>query len=179
MAKVIGPLFSEQARGKFGASVVYNRRRGQNVVRSFVIPSNPQTTNQVAQRIRLAVIGKITNRINVGRWKYAAEAMSIKAFYTERLRVGEVWNSAIGREMLGEANANYIARLAQWEALAQGVKDLWETEAEADPGGLVDYTRGMTTVVSGFQLFLAEYTIAQAGYGAAFNPNAPVDLTQA
>lgn len=178
MARVIGPLLSEQARGKLGDSLVYTRRRGQNVVRSFVVPSNPQTANQMTQRSRLRVNGRIIRRVNVGRWKYAAEAMSIKDYYTERVRVGEVWNSALAREMLGAANANFIASLAVWEALADNIQLLWTTEAESAIGGLMDETFGGVTYDSGFQLLLVQRTIGAAGYGV-FNSAMPTDLTQA
>lgn len=50
MAKVSGPLFSLDARGKLGGSIVYSSWRGINSVRRLVKPANPQSTEQSAIR---------------------------------------------------------------------------------------------------------------------------------
>lgn len=50
MAKVTGPLFSVDARGKIGDSLVFMGWRGLKTVRSYVIPSNPQTDEQMRVR---------------------------------------------------------------------------------------------------------------------------------
>lgn len=50
MAKVTGPLFSVDARGKIGDSLVFMGWRGLKTVRSYVIPSNPQTAEQMRVR---------------------------------------------------------------------------------------------------------------------------------
>lgn len=176
MAKVTGPLFSQEARGQFAQTAVFTRRRGQNIARSYVIPSNPMTDNQIAQRIRLAAIGIVTRRVRATNWEYTGQTQTWIEYYQSRTRTGEVWNSALGREMLGPANANYLARLAEWEALDGGDQTAWTDEAEGTVGGLADYTRGSTTVASGFMLFLAQFTVAAAGYGEAFDPTTPFTL---
>lgn len=50
MAKVISPLFSMGASGKLGNSLVYMSWKGIDDVRQYVIPANPRSTDQVAQR---------------------------------------------------------------------------------------------------------------------------------
>jgi len=50
MAKVNLPLMSVSASGKIAKSLVYFNWKGLDVVRSYVIPSNPQTTSQMTQR---------------------------------------------------------------------------------------------------------------------------------
>lgn len=50
MAKTRGPLFSLRATGALGKALVYFSWKGLNVVRTWVIPSNPRTTAQVAAR---------------------------------------------------------------------------------------------------------------------------------
>lgn len=54
MAKVTGPLFSVDARGKIGDSLVFMGWRGLKTVRSYVIPSNPQTEEQMRVRDNFA-----------------------------------------------------------------------------------------------------------------------------
>lgn len=50
MAKLTGPLFSLDARGKLGGAIVYSFWRGVNYARRLVIPSNPNSTEQQAIR---------------------------------------------------------------------------------------------------------------------------------
>ena len=50
MAKVNLPLMSASASGKIAKSLVYFNWKGLDVVRSYVIPSNPRTTSQLTQR---------------------------------------------------------------------------------------------------------------------------------
>jgi hypothetical protein len=53
MAKVRSPLFSMSASGQLGKSLVYMTWKGIDDVRQYVIPSNPKSPGQVAQRARL------------------------------------------------------------------------------------------------------------------------------
>ena len=177
-ARVVGPLFSQEARGQFGKAVVYGRRRGQNVVRAYGVPNNPQTPGQIAVRIRLAVTGRITQATRVGDLKYATETASVIQFYRTRVREGEVWNSALVREMQGPGNATYIAQLAAYEAETQSVQDLWIAAAAAAPINLVDYVREGTTVENGFMLYLLQYTLGQGGYGS-FDSDTPNPMVSA
>jgi len=50
MAKVTAPLFSFGARGQIAKALVYFPWKGINAVRRHVIPANPKTTLQQAQR---------------------------------------------------------------------------------------------------------------------------------
>ncbi len=50
MAKLKGPLFSLGASQQLGKSLVFFSWKGLNVVREYVIPSNPRTSGQNTQR---------------------------------------------------------------------------------------------------------------------------------
>jgi len=50
MAKLKGPLFSLHASGALAKTLVYFGWKGLKVVRSYVIPANPNTTDQQTQR---------------------------------------------------------------------------------------------------------------------------------
>ena len=173
MARVIGPLFSQEARGQFGKSLVFTRRRGQNIVRGYVIPANPQSPDQISVRVSLAVTGIITRRVRATDWTYAGETDTWIQFWTGRVTTGEVWNSALVSEMIGPGRATYEAAVTQYAALSAGVVTLWENAATTVTAGLPGYTRGVTVVTGGFQLFLAEMATANAGYGDAFDPDVP------
>jgi len=50
MAKLKGPLFSLGASQKLGDALVFFGWKGLNVVREYVVPSNPKTSGQTTQR---------------------------------------------------------------------------------------------------------------------------------
>ncbi len=50
MAKVRGALFSLNASGQLGDALVYGRWKGEAYAREYVIPTNPRTPAQEAQR---------------------------------------------------------------------------------------------------------------------------------
>lgn len=54
MAKLKGPLMSLGASGAIGKAIVYFGWKGLDVVREYVIPSNPKTSGQTTQRGYLA-----------------------------------------------------------------------------------------------------------------------------
>jgi len=58
VAKVSGPLFSMEARGKFG-DVVFTQRGGQSVARKRTIPANPNSPLQQAVRRNLGSLSRI------------------------------------------------------------------------------------------------------------------------
>lgn len=51
MAKLTGPLFSLGAAGKIGNALVYFRIKGRDVVRRWLVPHNPESADQVEQRL--------------------------------------------------------------------------------------------------------------------------------
>lgn len=50
MARVKAPLFSLDASGQVGQSIVFSKWKGQNYVRQQFTPQNPNTAGQVTQR---------------------------------------------------------------------------------------------------------------------------------
>lgn len=53
MAKVVAPLFGFSASGAIAKTIIYMSWKGINDVRQYVIPANPQSTDQTAQRAKL------------------------------------------------------------------------------------------------------------------------------
>ncbi len=56
MAKLTAPLFSFTASGKLANSLVFFGWKGLNVVRKYVIPSNPKSDAQIIQRAYMKII---------------------------------------------------------------------------------------------------------------------------
>jgi len=55
MAKVTGPLFSLDARGQVGGSIVYSYWKGRNYIRRRVIPHNPDSNEQKSVRAAVRI----------------------------------------------------------------------------------------------------------------------------
>jgi hypothetical protein len=66
MAKVTGPLYSMSASGKIGNAMVHFAWKGINVVREWLIPSNPQSAAQGNIRTVIAGIGRAVGMVDVG-----------------------------------------------------------------------------------------------------------------
>lgn len=58
MAKVVGPLFSLEARGALGEALVYFPWKGTNAVRQWTKPTNPRDIDQQIVRQKLSLAGK-------------------------------------------------------------------------------------------------------------------------
>lgn len=66
MAKVTGPLYSMSASGKIGNAMVHFAWKGINVVREWLVPSNPQSADQGNIRTVIAGIGRAVGKVDVG-----------------------------------------------------------------------------------------------------------------
>lgn len=58
MAKLVGPLFSLEARGAVGEALVYFPWKGRNSVRQWTKPTNPRDIDQQIVRQKFALSGK-------------------------------------------------------------------------------------------------------------------------
>lgn len=105
MAKVSGPLFSLEARGKIGDAVVYFPWKGLHVVRQWLVPTNPKTADQGTQRLIVGALGRAASVV-VSAHDFASE---IRAY----MDAGLTWPSAITKYM----TANVVSDGTAWDAL--------------------------------------------------------------
>ena len=94
MAKVSGPLFSLEARGKIADAVVFFPWKGLHVVRQWLIPANPQSADQGDQRLICGALGRSTSVIGTAN-AFAAE---VRAY----MDAGLTWPSAIAKYMIDQ-----------------------------------------------------------------------------
>jgi hypothetical protein len=82
MAKVTAPLLSMGARGQIGKAMVLGSWRGISYARQYVVPANPKTTAQTANRTRFALLREM--------WKLAPAILRepFDAFATGRKFTG-------------------------------------------------------------------------------------------
>jgi len=65
MAKLTGPLFSLDARGKLGSALVFIGWKGLKTVRQWLKPANPQSADQGDVRIVLGGLGRGVGKVGV------------------------------------------------------------------------------------------------------------------
>lgn len=82
MAKLTAPLMSFGASGKLGNSIVFAVWKGVPTARQYIVPSNPQTADQVAQRDTMTSV--------VSAWRRPALAAAIKSAWNKLAAVKTV-----------------------------------------------------------------------------------------
>jgi len=78
LMKVQGPMHSIDARGKMDQSFVFSIWRGLNYIRTWALPSNPQSTRQGIMRAILTVVSKLWGGLSDANrlaWRTAAEGI--------------------------------------------------------------------------------------------------------
>lgn len=127
MAKVINPLLSGSASGQLGGMMVFDKR---GYVRQYVVPSNPQTTDQMTWRNTL---GDIQRGLKILGAVLRTELKS---------QFGYRWNSMIVGELTANNGAALAAYALEFDGFESGEKTAWETadtitKLEVDDGVLL------------------------------------------
>lgn len=101
MAKVNAPLFSFNASGKIAKALVYFCWKGLDVVRSYVVPSNPKTAAQTTHR---GYLSAAVTAIHV------AQALAANSFVALDAAAYALWGScfATPRTWFNQAVKNWI-----------------------------------------------------------------------
>lgn len=131
MAKVSGPLMSMDARGKFGNTLVFSGWKGRPTVRQLVLPTNPQSTNQVAARNRVRALGAIQHFCNLSALINANLTLVNKSEIGAITPSGFAWNGFLVDSAIGGGGLTYTAAQAAYAALAAGEKTAWNNAAAA------------------------------------------------
>ena len=116
MAKVIMPLMSGQASGQFANTMVFQKN---GVVREYVIPANPNSTDQQTYRGYFGDVQRELKDLGV----------VLRASLPSDL--GSHWNSMIIGEITDNLAAFWLARVAEYNAFQAGEKTTWETADHA------------------------------------------------
>lgn len=92
MAKVDGPLFSLEARGKIADAIVYFPWKGRHVVRRWLKPTNPRDIDQKIIRQKMAAIGKFISRIQSPDTAHPNGSAFVVAMKVET-PAAQIWNA--------------------------------------------------------------------------------------
>ncbi len=112
MAKVINPLLSGTASGQLGHMMTFDKR---GYVRKYVIPANPQTTNQM------------TVRNSLGDIQRELKLMGSVLRNQLKSQFGYRWGALIIGELMANDQAAYNTYAAEWAAFSTADKTAWAT----------------------------------------------------
>lgn len=114
MAKVDGPLFSLEARGKVGDSIVFFPWKGRHVVRQWLKPTNPKSVLQGYVRAALKSIGKFISGILCISKGSALDSL-LYADATSSADAGMNWNAWLGGGFLDALQVANAFKTTAWD----------------------------------------------------------------
>ncbi len=162
MAKVEGPLFSLEARGKIGDAIVYFPWKGRHVVRQWLKPTNPQSATQGYVRGAMKAIGKFISKILCIAKGSALDSL-LYADCTSSADAGMNWNAWLAGGFLDALQLagvfqtdSFLGYVSEYSTdLHTTVRGPFETFASAL--GLEDFAMAYgytTSIPAGLQLYL-------------------------
>lgn len=83
MARITGPLHSDDASGRFAGSLVFAKWKGRNYVRQLVTPANPKSAAQTGVRSMMAWLATWWSSFTTGNkatWDALAASKEISSF---------------------------------------------------------------------------------------------------
>jgi len=92
MAKVEGPLFSLEARGKIGNAMVFFPWKGRHAVRRWLKPTNPRDVDQKIIRQKMASIGKCVKAIT-SPWSGLVNGAAAVVAWKAVTPATQIWNA--------------------------------------------------------------------------------------
>lgn len=150
------PLLSAQASGKLAKSMVHFYWKGLNVVRQWVIPTNPRDVNQRIVRQKLAAMGKNLKAI-VTPYSGLAAGSLIYQQIVSQTPANQIWNAYFVKAALDDlkTEGTFAAFSAAIAGSAQAL--VWGTQAAAL--GMINLTgpQYATTIGAGLQLAMGAY----------------------
>lgn len=167
MVKLMGPMHSDGASGKFGGSMVFFTSKGRNVARQLVIPVNKMSSTQGDQRIYIGGTGRA-----VGEIKAFVGVTAVVAKFAQRLITmglipsGQSKQSYLVKYILQHylnSTTNYAAELA---ALTSHTS-YTSFQAAATTLGLVEFDLAYASVAP-YDKALGVYLIAKTGIDLGF-----------
>jgi len=110
MAKVDGPLFSLEAKGKIGDAIVFFPWKGRHAVRRWLVPTNPRDVDQQIIRQKLSGFGKCLAAITTPGAVLANGSAAVEA-WKAKTPAAQIWNAYFVQQGMEDlsADATYTA----------------------------------------------------------------------
>ena len=158
MAKVDGPLFSLEAKGKVGDAIVFFPCKGRHVVRRWLKPTNPRDIDQKLIRQKLAAFGKCVGAITTPGTVLANGAAIVNAV-KDKTPATQIWNAYLVKMGLQDLAVDGAWTDVMTEVHQTDVSNGWRCNAEA---------LGLTTLVSTADGFASDIPAWQQLVAAAY-----------
>jgi len=188
VAKLKGPLFSLGASGQLGKSLVFFPWKGLDVVREFVIPSNPKTTGQNLQRgyLKAAVTAIHTAQAQAGHPLNEAD-VSAYALWASVVQAATTWFNQAVRNYIDQLIAGDTPKLyteGTTLALAASIKPQLFDDTTTTTAGNFKYGTSRTALINSIGASVVGSTINKiipgltkgVKYYWQFEPTTPVGL---
>jgi len=122
MAKLKAPLLSLGASGKLGDALVFFAWKGLDVVRTYVIPANPNTTLQQTQRNYLkAAVAKIHGAQSATDVAWSAVDQAAYSLLGSTYATPRTWFNTIVKQWLNQKKAGKIPNVWRAATITPGV----------------------------------------------------------
>lgn len=162
MAKVTGPLFSIEARGKIADAMVFFPWKGRNVVREWKKPSNPQTAAQGDARTILGGLGRSVSPV--------AKTSLYAQYAREVADAGQTWVSQFVKYMR-DTHMKTVANFDDYITDVAALGDYADWVAKSATVGLVLFYINPRTAAQQFQAYAMLYALAEYGFDQYTNDN--------
>jgi len=165
MAKVDGPLFSLEARGKIGDALVFFPWKGRHAVRRWLKPTNPRDIDQKLIRQKMASIGQVVGKILGVSSANANGSYAVQEWKT-LTPAAQIWNAYLVKQALTDLSSD-----SAWTTLMDaidGADELatWQSAAldMAMPTLYATADAYATDIPPEHQLAAVAYAAYKAGY---------------
>ena len=167
MAKVAGPLYSAEARGKIADIMVHFPWKGRACVRQWLKPTNPKSTSQVEVRSFIYALAKggmyFCNRTAQKKHATILDKDLIKAVTPAT----QIWNAYLMKMAIGDLHADWDAAAAGWSALTGTEIDAWDAAADALTPVIPGVTHGTHVYTAGENFYHYRYGLYKMGIDTA------------
>lgn len=160
MAKVDGPLFSLEARGKIGDAVVFFPWKGRHAVRRWLKPTNPRDADQKIIRQKMAAFGKCLAAITTPSTALPNGSAAVVAWKAVT-PAAQIWNAYLAKK--GMEDLSNDATFTALSAAVFGADEIAVWRANAVALGL----ETLLSTADGFATDISpELQLAMAAYAA-------------
>jgi len=162
MAKVAGPLYSAEARGKIADIMVHFPWKGRACVRQWLKPTNPKSVSQIEVRSHVYFLSKggmyFANRTSEKKGASVDKDL-IKAVTPS----AQIWNAYLMQQCIGDLRANWEAAETAYSALTGTEITDWNDAAGTLTPVIAGGTFGTHVIAAGENFFHYRYGLYKMG----------------
>lgn len=165
MAKVWGPLHSDDARGKLADSLVFMGWKGIKSVRQLVTPQNPKSADQGNIRTVMGGIGRAVGRVLLGK-DYATKLEALGVIPSDQSKQSYLVKY-IKDNFIGGKGATMTGAYNDMLACFTGHTASADFKSGAATAGISDFSLSYDTIAT-FEKGLGLYLLAKAAIAQGF-----------